>query len=271
MGRISVRKLTTHQEFDQCVCIQKEVWRHEDIDLTPTHQFCISVRMGAILLGAFAEEEMVGFVYSFPAVFNHKNCQHSHLLAVLPKFQGLGIGKKLKWAQREWAVRRGYDLVTWTFDPLQARNANLNLHTLGATTRTYIPHFYSGTSSLTLGPGITTDRFLMEWPVKTKWAELRRRHRPPREHNPEGLPRALEGKRGRDGFWHPQPVQLSLHDKVLAVETLRDIKSLGKEYALIASWQAAIRRAMRHYFGRNYRAVDFVYDDRCFYILEKKP
>ncbi|MCJ7487526.1 MAG: GNAT family N-acetyltransferase, partial [Candidatus Aminicenantes bacterium] len=106
--RARIKPLASFEEFEKLLHIQRVVWKHEDIDLTPVHQFAVSSRMGGILLGAYVGPELVGFVYSFPAVFKGESCQHSHLLAVLPDFQGFGLGKVLKWAQQEEAVKRGY-------------------------------------------------------------------------------------------------------------------------------------------------------------------
>ncbi len=264
---LRIRRLTSHAEFARLVHIQKAVWKHDDIDLTPTHQFCITSRMGAILLGAYVGEELAGFVYSFPTIYDDTPRQHSHLLAVLPDYQGLGIGKKLKWAQRSWALRLGYDLITWTFDPLVARNANLNLHTLGAMTRTYWTNFYGTTSSLTHGLNIPTDRFLVEWPIRAVRVERRRQERF-ESFNENRLPRALERKSAPQDSW-PGKVRLTLNDKIILVEVPREINTSRTAPALITAWQACLRKAMRRYFERGYAAVDFLYRDRCFYVLKK--
>ncbi len=264
---IRIRRLTSHGEFSRLLTIQKLVWKHEDIDLTPTHQFCITSRMGAILLGAYVGEKLVGFVYSFPSIFRHKLRQHSHLLAVLPEYQGLGIGKKLKWAQRRWALKLGYETITWTFDPLVAKNANLNLHTLGAITRTYWPNFYGTTSSLTHGLNIPTDRFLVEWPIRSTRVEMRRREKFD-VHDQKTLPLVLEGNpAGKD--LRPGKPRLGCRDQVLLVEIPREIKATLATVASLAAWQNSLRRLMRTYFGRGYVAVDFIYGDRCFYVLKK--
>jgi len=265
--RLRIRRLRSHAEFDRLLAIQKEVWKHEDIDLTPTHQFCITSRMGAILLGAFIGEELAGFVYSFPAVFRNKLRQHSHLLAVLPEYQGLGIGKKLKWAQRQWALKLGYDLITWTFDPLVARNANLNLHTLGAITRTYWPNFYGMTSSLTHGRNIPTDRFLVEWPIKTSRVERRRKEQF-ETYDEKSLPRALERDARRKDVW-PGKARRIGEEKIILVEIPRETNASQMSVASVAAWQASLRRVMRSHFQRGYAAVDFLYGERCFYVLKK--
>jgi predicted GNAT superfamily acetyltransferase len=213
---------------------------------------------------------MVGFVYSFPAVSGKIFCQHSHILAVLSACQGYGIGKKLKWAQRREALKRGYDLITWTFDPLQARNANLNLNTLGAVGRTYLSNFYGCTPSLMLGPGVPTDRFLVEWWIRTKRVAQRQKKD---AHNFElkKTGRAVEQKPG--GVYPriaPRHPDLSLKEKRILVEVPKNIGDLRREPALIAAWQKAIRTSARHYFSRGYRLDDFISGDRSFYVLKKE-
>lgn len=260
--------MTSFEDFRKLLDIQRRVWRHDEADLTPTHQFCISAPMGGIILGAYVKNHLVGFVYSFPAVHHGRIGQHSHLLAVLPEYQGHGIGKRLKWAQRDWALKLGYERITWTFDPLQARNANLNIHTLGAVTSTYLRNLYGLDSKLNLGPGIPTDRFLMDWPIRTVRVAERRRGRFIC-HPGEALPRALERKSGRAGLL-PDRVRLGLTDKLILVEVPENINAWRGRHEPIASWEKGLRRVFEHYFRRGYAAADFLFDDRCFYVLEKR-
>jgi predicted GNAT superfamily acetyltransferase len=184
----------------------------------------------------------------------------------LPEYQGLGIGKKLKWAQREWALKLGYDLITWTMDPLQAKNANLNLHSLGAMSKTYLPNFYGKTSSLSLVPGLPTDRLLLEWPISHKKAEMRRREKYD-EYDLAGLAIALEKKPGDGGF--PGSPSLSLKKKFILVEVPAKMRALGKNPQLISAWQKALRKVLSLYFRKGYAAIDLVFKERCFYVLEK--
>lgn len=269
---MTIRALDTQEDFDRLLDIQRAVWGHPDIDLTPAHQFCVSSRMGAILLGAFVGRVLAGFVYSFPAIFRGQACQHSHLLAVLPEFQGNGIGKALKWAQRAEAVNRGYGFLTWTFDPLQTRNANLNLQALGAISRTYFPNFYGLTAALCLGPGIPTDRLLIEWPIRTGRVKGRVEAKAKKPcYDPGLLPKALARKAGQEGtFAPPGRPRLDLDDPVLLVEVPRDIKALAFRCDLIAAWQASLRRVMQHYFGRGFQADHFIFGDRAFYVLVRQ-
>ena len=249
--------------------MQVLVWGHSERDLTPAHQYRISARMGGIVLGAFIKRELAGFVYSFPAIFDGKLVQHSHHLAVLPRFQGYGIGKALKWAQRDWAIRRGYSRITWTFDPLQAKNANLNFHTLGGICRTYLPNFYGMGSALNLGPKIPTDRLLMEWPIREKRVERTRRG-VIESYEPTALAKALE-KRTASPDSRPVSPRLKLHGNCLLAEVPPDIRawSANKRLDLIAAWQAGLRRVLTHYFSQGYAVVDFLFGSRCFYVLER--
>jgi predicted GNAT superfamily acetyltransferase len=270
--KVRIRPLDSFDELTVLLDIQRSVWKHEESDLTPIHQFRISSRMGAILLGAFVGRRLAGFVYSFPAVFDGVECQHSHLLAVRPEFQGSGLGKALKWAQRAEAVKRGYDLVTWTFDPLQTRNANLNLQALAAISRTYLGNFYGMTPSLCLGPGIPTDRLLIEWPIRARRVRDVAAGRAKRPcYDAASLPKALERKAGEEGsFAPPGRLRLNLDAEVVLVEIPRDIKALAFRCDLIAAWQAGLRRVMSRYFERGYAAEHFVYGDRSFYVLKKR-
>ncbi len=270
MESVRVRALHSHADFEACVLIQRKVWRHKDLRPTPVQQFCISAQTGAILLGAFIGRDMVGFVYSFPAVSGKIFCQHSHLLAVLPACQGHGIGKKLKWAQRQEALRRRYALITWTFDPLQARNANLNLHVLGAVGRTYLPNLYGGIPSLMLGPGVPTDRFFIEWWIRTKRVARRQKQVPP-SLDPGKIAQALSQKPG--GAYPaiaPKHPDLSIREQRILVEVPKNIKDLRSDPGLIADWQKAIRTSVRHYLFAGYRLDDFIAGDRSFYVLKKE-
>jgi predicted GNAT superfamily acetyltransferase len=267
---IRIRSLKSHADFEACVRIQRKVWQHEDLHLTPVHQLCISAQTGAILLGAFIGNDMAGFVYSFPAVSGRIFCQHSHLLAVLPACQGYGIGKKLKWAQRREALRRGYDLITWTFDPLQAKNANLNLQTLGAVGRTYLDNFYGCTPSLMLGPGVPTDRFFLEWWIRTKRV-ARRQKQVIHSLDPVNIGKAGERKPG-GVYPHiaPRRPDLALKEPRILVEVPKNIKDLRSDPGLVADWQKAIRTSTRHYFSAGYRLDGFIFGDRSYYVLKRE-
>ncbi|MCJ7643989.1 MAG: GNAT family N-acetyltransferase [Candidatus Aminicenantes bacterium] len=282
-GKVLIRKLRDYAEFEYLLHIQRTVWNHSDVNLTPAHQFCVHSRMGAILLGAFVDGKMAGFVYSFPAIYDGGFCQHSHMLAVVPEFQGYGIGKKLKWALWREALKQGIGLITWTYDPLQAKNANLNLHALGVRSRTYFQDFYGPTPSLCIGPGIPTDRLLVEWLLgegrvldrqkgmgvkdEKRGGGRTRRDAP---LDPGAMPKALERGETKGGpFPMPTPPKMNIRERVILVEIPPDLNALKPFPEVIASWQTGLRRVMPSYFKRGYAADDFLFGERCYYVLKK--
>jgi predicted GNAT superfamily acetyltransferase len=119
-GGLAVRALATAAEMREVVALQWEVWGPEDS--TPANQLIISAKTGGHVLGAFADDRLVAFAYAFPAVLPGRTpWLASHMLATRPAFGGRGIGRMLKWRQRDWALEHGFERITWTFDPLEAR------------------------------------------------------------------------------------------------------------------------------------------------------
>lgn len=159
---IDIRPLTTLEHFERCVVLQLEVWGYSDGDLIPRRVFLVAQKIGGQVLGAFDGDTVVGFAMSLPGYRNGRSYLHSHMLAVLPQYRNHGLGRSLKLAQRGDAIARGFDLMEWTFDPLEIKNAHLNIARLGAIVRRYQPDFY-GPSSSPLQGGLPTDRLYAEW------------------------------------------------------------------------------------------------------------
>jgi predicted GNAT superfamily acetyltransferase len=164
---IAIRRCTTTDEFKACVQLQKQVWNFADIDLIPVRLFVVADKIGGRVLGAFAGQELVGFVMAIPGTRNGHPYLHSHMLAVSEKYRNQGLGRRLKLAQRQDAITRGFELIEWTFDPLEIKNAFLNIVRLGAIARRYTINQY-GVSSSPLQGGLPTDRLVAEWWVKSK-------------------------------------------------------------------------------------------------------
>jgi predicted GNAT superfamily acetyltransferase len=159
---IRIEPLTTLEQFERCVVLQLEVWGYSDGDVIPRRVFIVAQRIGGQVIGAFDEETQIGFAMSLPGVRDGRPYLHSHMLAVLPEYRNHGVGRRLKLAQRDDAIARGFDLMEWTFDPLEIRNAHLNIARLGVIVRRYQPDFY-GPSSSPLQGGLPTDRLYAEW------------------------------------------------------------------------------------------------------------
>jgi predicted GNAT superfamily acetyltransferase len=159
---IRIAPVTTLEDFERCVEVQLAVWGYSDGDLIPKRVFIVAERIGGQVIGAFDRDVMVGFAMSLPGYRDGKPYLHSHMLAVLPEYRNAGLGRRLKLAQRDDALARGFDLMEWTFDPLEIKNAHLNIARLGAIVRRYKRDFY-GPSTSQLQGGLPTDRLVAEW------------------------------------------------------------------------------------------------------------
>jgi predicted GNAT superfamily acetyltransferase len=185
---IVIRECRGFEELQACVDLQIEVWGYSDGDVIPRRMFLVAQKIGGQVIGAFdvstatRDEErgntdkqgdagsMVGFAFSLPGVKRGDGSRggrpesylHSHMLAVKEEYRNQNIGARLKLAQREDALRRGIERIEWTFDPVEIKNAFLNIHKLGAVVRRYEENFY-GVSSSRLQGGLQTDRLVAEW------------------------------------------------------------------------------------------------------------
>jgi len=157
-----IRPCKDIRELESCVALQKEVWNFDDVDLIPLRLFVVATKIGGQVIGAFVDEELIGFAISIPGTRNGNAYLHSHMLAVRESFRNTGLGRKLKLAQRDDALGRGIRLIEGTFDPLESKNAWLNIERLGAIARRYNLNQY-GMSSSPLQGGLPTDRLVAEW------------------------------------------------------------------------------------------------------------
>jgi predicted GNAT superfamily acetyltransferase len=160
---IEIRELSTEPELREAVALQKTIWGFEDADLLPFRMFVVATRIGGQLLGALDGDRLVAFCVSIPALEKGGRVYlHSHMLGVLPEYRNAGVGRQLKIRQRDDALVRGIDLIEWTFDPLDVKNAHFNIERLGAIVRRYFRNQY-GVSSSALHGGLPTDRLVAEW------------------------------------------------------------------------------------------------------------
>jgi predicted GNAT superfamily acetyltransferase len=169
-GEVAIRVCNTLQEFEACVELQQEVWGFSDLDLIPLRMFSVASKIGGQVIGAYDGVRMVGFALAIPGNRNGHPYLHSHMLAVAESHRNHGLGRRIKLFQREDAIARGYELMEWTFDPLEIKNAYLNLTKLGAIARRYNINQYGITSSPLQG-FLPTDRLVAEWWLKSKRVE----------------------------------------------------------------------------------------------------
>lgn len=277
--------------------LQADIWAAEMV--TPHHQLIAAEHVGGLVIGAFDADGCVGFSYGFPAHRDGSTWLHSHQTGVRDRHRDRGIGRVLKWLQRSLALVAGYRRVTWTFDPLQARNARVNLAVLGATAASYEVDYY-GRLPGELNEGLATDRLFVDWELTSPAvvAGFRRflertgvdwpaplgagGEQAPAPASTGTSPRSASGAEviptevGPDGCRLPTgEVRLRLDDAVVRVETPADLDRLravaGDEAA--ARWREAHRRAFGAYFDRGYVACDLVVTDeehrRCTYVLRR--
>lgn len=158
---IVIRDIETLDEMHEVENLQREIWGVSDLDVLPALALRPQKEVGAILIGAFAEGRMVGFVFGFPGILNGETIIHSDMLGVRKEYRSQNVGYLLKLAQRSAALALGVKRITWTFDPLQARNAHLNFNKLGVIADRYLVNYYGETSSFLHRAG--TDRLWVSW------------------------------------------------------------------------------------------------------------
>ncbi|MFQ3633685.1 hypothetical protein, partial [Roseiflexus sp.] len=175
---IVYRRIETLEEYRAVEDLQVQVWGSDARDIVPLHLLLTAGKHGGLTLGAFDTDlappnDLIGFVFGFVGLTADGQVKHcSHMLGVLPQYRDRGIGEELKRRQREYVLRQGITLMTWTFDPLQSRNARLNIRKLGAVCRVYARNLY-GTMSYQLNAGVPSDRFEVEWHLASHHVERR--------------------------------------------------------------------------------------------------
>ena len=148
-----IRELSSIAEFEACMDLQRDGFGWSDLELMPMRFFVVSRHIGGLVLGAFEDNTLLGFLSAIPGIKEGVPYWHSHMLAVRQDRRDSGIGSQLKQAQKEEALKQGIRLIEWTFDPLASRNAYVNIEKLGVIVRRYYPGFYGGSN----------DRLIAEW------------------------------------------------------------------------------------------------------------
>jgi predicted GNAT superfamily acetyltransferase len=194
------------------------------------------------------------------------------MMGVDSRFRSAGLGKRLKLAQREFVLDQGLDLVTWTYDPLESRNAYLNIHKLGAVCRTYIRDYY-GPLADGLNAGLPSDRFQVEWWVKSEKVE-RRLSGQAGERAGDTIPQAIATGYTSGGFLTPSSLSLDADPSVLQVEIPANYQAIrAAEPNLALEWRLVLRQVFEAYLAKGYAVVDFLSHQsdvgrRSFYIMQ---
>ncbi len=253
----AIRDLTKFEELTQVVLLQQKIWGLNNNEGLYAPLLRTVGDSGGTVIGAFDAEKMIGFVVGFlgrHADGRIKLC--SQTLGVLPEYRNQNVAAILKWAQRQRMLPTEVDLITWTYDPLEAPNARLNIRALGGLARTYQENIY-GENFSTLTQGLATDRFSLEWWIKSDRVELRSK-------GGTVVPIGLEGPivnrcTGSSTDRKIEALDLKLETPTLRVEIPNDLQSIKKTNLTLAKdWRLKTREIFGAYFARGYQVVDFV-------------
>jgi predicted GNAT superfamily acetyltransferase len=265
---ITIRMLHTAEELTAVRDLESLVWADEDP--VPVNHSITVVKNGGMVIGAFSGEQLIGFQYSFPGFDGSNVYLCSHSMGIHPEFRRMGIGEKLKLKQREEALNMGYQLIVWTYDPLETVNGYLNLSKLGGVCTKYIENCYGEMPDI-LNAGLPSDRFLVEWNIAGDTYK-------PREDSDDlhAVPLLIEVKDREQGFPVPEAVLLESEQesKVLYVPVpnqFQTIKSNNLKAAL--EWRMKTREVFTYYLSKGWavtglRKSDYPY--LYYYELNKK-
>ncbi len=249
----SLRLLDSEADYAACVRLQRLTWGAGFGEVVPASVLKITNRVGGIVAGAFADADLLGFVYGITGLQRGRLVHWSHMLAVRPEARDHGIGLRLKHFQREVLRGRGVGEILWSFDPLVARNAHLNLVRLGVRVEEYVPDMYPASNSELHGFG--TDRLVVAWEMGDA------------APSDTGSTHAVAGAPFVSG---DEPADLA--PPAVRIEIPPDIEAVAArslEDAL--AWRAASRRAFADWLGRGYAVAGFQRDGagRCSYLLTR--
>ena len=238
------RRVETLEEYLECVVIQEEIWGENFRERVPTAILMVSQRLSGVCAAAFGPTgRMLGFVFGITGPYRGELAHWSDLLAVRPEARGAHVGERLKRYQRELCLAVGIKTIYWTFDPLVARNAHLNLRRLGARASEYVVNMYGSNTGSPLHGALETDRWVAAWDLT------------PGEHRTTTAFAHVHGafvvRPARDGVM-PDGETLPAAPVVrVAVPVDYGALSLLQRSA----WRAATRRAFLHYLALGYRVT----------------
>lgn len=267
----SYRRLRSRDEFRACVEIQEGTWGEDAGDVVPASLLSVAVKVGGVAAGAFVGGRLAGFVFGLAGWRGERRAHWSHMLAVRREYRNRGIGRRLKWLQRELLLEDGVETAFWTYDPLVARNAHFNLNVLGAEVHDFVVDMYGSGRSSPLHVGGSTDRFIVRW-----------------ELDSSRVRRALAGEAGGSSWSESGPVPPTVDPReavdadpgavVPAADVLRlsvppDAVALDREDPQAGErWRLGLRSALRHCLSRGYRVRGFLPprgEGRGHYLLQR--
>jgi predicted GNAT superfamily acetyltransferase len=277
---IEIRPVKTEDEYHAVERLQREIWGAQDIEIIGFETLMTAHKNGGVMLGAFdiveGEERMVGFVFGFVGLTAGGRVKHcSHIAGALPAYRDRGVGYALKLKQREIVLAQGIDLITWTFDPLESRNARFNFHKLGATCGVYLRNLY-GAMRDKLNAGLPSDRFQVDWRISSPRVEAKLRgvgaHSSASALMAEGVPLVKPPVAGNP--LHPSTAMATTataEEERILVQIPSDFQSLkAADRNLALEWRLHTRALFEVAFAKGYEATDLLVEgERSYYLLEQ--
>ncbi len=276
-SEISIRRVATISDYQDCEAVQLRAWGLLlEREVVPVHILRPLADRGGLVMNAYDKARRpIGTNISFLGMHNGKLILYSHMTGVVPEYQSKGVGLLLKFKQREYALERGFDLVCWTYDPMQSLNNWFNLNKLGAVSRTYYLNYY-GDMPDKLNRGLESDRFLAEWWVKSPRVDSRMKMRTTQTESIQGL-RIVNQTAIRDGIRPPAgKLKLAATEEALLIEVPYSYAQVREvDPAILQAWRMETRQLYSHYFSLGYFATAALIDKRghrrSFVKIERRP
>ncbi|WP_020007917.1 GNAT family N-acetyltransferase [Salinicoccus albus] len=252
---IDIRKLKTMDELAEIGKMERKIW---GMDPIPTHQTLTAVKNGGIMLGAFDEGQLIGFSYGFAGFRDGNSYLCSHMLGIDPRYRSRKIGEKLKQTQRQTAIDKGYDEMHWTFDPLETRNAYLNLTKLNGICNTYVENTY-GEMKDSLNKDMPSDRFEIHWFLRSP--HVVEKQLPGTEH--AARLNGIQWNGSSQPEFTDKEVSISGND-VYALLVPKDFQGLKQQnHAIALDWRLKTRKVCQELFNAGYAAVRLNVLEHC--------
>jgi predicted GNAT superfamily acetyltransferase len=266
---ISIRRVRSNEEYDACVRMQHAIWGEDFTEAVPATILKVTQQIGGVTAGAFdSSGRLLGFVFGMIGSMDGELVHWSDMLAVHHDARNKGLGRRLKLFQRELLRPLGVERMFWTYDPLVAKNAFLNIVRLGARPTEYVIDMYGSDTHSALHSGLGTDRFIVAWDLTKDGGANAAGSEPESAVRDAPIANALPFGDGRAG----PAVELPDVD-VVRVEVPADIDTvIARDISVAAALRESTRRIFTHYMDRHYRVSGFSHltpDNRYFYILSR--
>lgn len=267
---MTIRHLQSHADRAACVSLQRLIWGEAFSEVVPPSVLRVAQEIGGICAGAFDKNDrMVGFVFGQIGNRKGKSINWSQMLAVIPQQRGQGIARQLKLFQRDFCLQNNIEYICWTYDPLVARNAHLNLNKLGVEIDSYVMDYYPRSNGSPLHAGMRLDRFIVEWSLRSGRCEnaiLGQISEIPETATSFPVVNTKDDSNG-------QVVLISnfTEHSGVRIEIPEDIENILLRAPEVADrWRENTQKAFMHYLEKSYKITGFCGDKgRRYYVLTK--